>query len=491
MPTAGPKAQHPKQAMASERRHERGIARIVEYTPGAVKETGRPLPEPIGSGAMSGWVQAASNWLWGAPMLVLVLGTGLWLMVRLRGIQFRLFGRAFRDLTHKAEGKQEGDISPFAALMTAVGGIVGNGNLAGVATAITAGGPGALFWMWVSGVVGMGTMYAESALAVKYRRRGEDGLWVGGPMYYLRDRLGWRKVAAFFAFGLAAKTMFATTSVQSNSIASVAAAELGWRPVVTCAVVAVATAAAVVGGVKTIARVSEVLAPFMGLLYLGAAAVALVAFRDSLVPALELVFTHAFSPVAASGGFLGAGVREAIRFGVARGVYSNEAGTGSVPIAHASARTGDPPRQGRVAMLGVFLDTLVVSSATGLVLIASGAWSSGLDSTALTADAFARGLGGAGGTIVLVTSLLFGLSTLVTWAFYGEQSAAYLFGVRARKPYRLLYCLFIMGGSVAGARAIWAWGDLLNGMMAIPNLIALVVLVGELTRRSVQSSSGS
>jgi AGCS family alanine or glycine:cation symporter len=417
-------------------------------------------------------------------MLILVLGTGGYLLVRLRAIQFRRFGQAVRDLLHRREGEQDGDISPFAALMTAVGGIVGNGNLAGVATAITAGGPGALFWMWVSGLVGMGTMYAESVLGVRYRRKGKDGLWVGGPMYYLRDRLGWGKVAAFFAFGLAAKTMLATTTVQSNSIASVAAAELGWRPLLTCAVVALATGAAVVGGVKTIARVSEVLAPLMGLLYLGAGAVTLFLFRDALLPALELVFTHAFSPVAASGGFLGAGVREAFRFGVARGVYSNEAGTGSVPIVHASARTSDPARQGRVAMLGVFLDTLVVSSATGLVLIASGAWTSGLDSTALTADAFARGLGGAGGAIVLVTSLLFGLSTLVSWAFYGEQSAVYLFGIGARKPYRLLYCLAILGGAAGEARAIWAWGDLLNGVMAVPNLIALVVLAGEVARRA-------
>ena len=440
---------------------------------------------------MSEWVQAVSDWLWGPPMLVLVLGTGGYLLVRLRAIQFRQFGTAIGDLLRKGEGREEGDISPFAALMTAVGGIVGNGNLAGVATAITAGGPGALFWMWVSGLVGMGTMYAESVLGVRYRKRGADGLWVGGPMYYLRDRLGWRRVAAFFAVGLATKTMLATTTIQSNSIASVAAAELGWRPIVTCALVAGATGAAVVGGVRSIAKVSEVLAPLMGVLYLGAAAMVLVIFRDSLAPALELVFTHAFSPIAAGGGFLGAGVREAFRFGVARGVYSNEAGTGSVPIAHASARTADPPRQGRVAMLGVFLDTLVVSSATGLVLIASGAWTSGLDSTALTADAFARGLGPAGGTIVLVTSLLFGLTTLVTWAFYGEQSAVYLFGVRARRPYRLLYCLAILGGAAAGTRAIWAWGDLLNGVMAIPNLIALVVLAGELARRSRKTESST
>ena len=416
-------------------------------------------------------------------MLGLFLGTGLYLLVRLRVVQFRCFAAAWRDLLRRPGDSREGDISPFAALMTAVGGIVGNGNLAGVATAITAGGPGALFWMWVSGLVGMGAMYAESVLGVRYRRRGADGLWVGGPMYYLRDRLGWPKIAAFFAFGLAAKTLLATTTVQSNSIASVAASQLGWRPVFTCLVVALVTGAAVVGGVRSIARVSEVLAPAMGLLYLAAAGAVLVVFRQAVPAALELVLTHAFSPVAATGGFLGAGVREAFRFGVARGVYSNEAGTGSVPIAHASARTSSPERQGRVAMLGVFLDTLVVSSATGLVLLATGAWSSGLDSTALTASAFAEGLGGAGGPVVLVTSLLFGLSTLITWSFYGEQCAVYLFGVKVRRVYRGLYCVAILGGALAGARAIWAWADLLNGVMAIPNLIALVALGGELARR--------
>ncbi len=431
---------------------------------------------------MSEWIQRASDWLWGAPMLALVLGTGLYLAWRLRLVQLRHFGAALRGLFGRAEAGGEGDISPFAALMTAVGGIVGNGNLAGVATAITAGGPGALFWMWVSGAVGMGTMFAESVLGVRYRRKGADGLFVGGPMYYLRDRLGWHRVAAFFAFGMALKTLLATTTVQSNSIASVVGAELQWSPFMTCALVAAVTAAAVLGGVRSIGRISEVLAPFMGVLYLAGALAVLWAFRAELAPALDLVFRHAFSPVAAAGGFLGAGVREAFRFGVARGVYSNEAGTGSVPIAHASARTRQPVRQAGVAMLGVFLDTLVVSSATGLVLLASGAWTSGLDSTALTAEAFRAGLGGTGGWVVLAASLLFGLTTLITWAFYGEQCAVYLFGPRARRPYRALYCLAILGGSLAGARAIWAWADLLNGVMAIPNLIALVALGAEIAR---------
>ncbi len=427
-------------------------------------------------------VQAISDWLWGPPLLVLFLGTGAYLAIRLRVVQVTEFWPALRALGRRKGSAGEGDISPFAALMTAVGGIVGNGNIAGVATAITAGGPGALFWMWVSGVIGMGTMYAESVLGVRYRKKGADGLYVGGPMYYLRDRLGWPKVAAFFAFGLAVKTMFATTTIQSNSIAYVVESELGWKPLVTCALVAALTGVSVLGGVRSVARVSEFLAPIMGVLYLAGAGAVLWAFRDQIGAAFQLVVHHAFNPVAASGGFIGAGVREAFRFGVARGVYSNEAGTGSVPIAHASAKTGDPVAQGKVAMLGVFLDTLVVSSATGIVLISSGLWTSGVESSALTAGAFTQGLGPTGGLIVLAASLLFGLSTLISWAFYGEQCAAYLWGAKARKPYRMLYCLAILGGSLAGAQAIWAWGDLLNGIMAIPNLIAVLVLGGEVAR---------
>lgn len=433
---------------------------------------------------MSLWIQTASDFLWGLPMLSLVLGVGIYLLIRLRGVQIRQFGQSLRDLlSPPAADSSSGDITPFAALMTAVGGIVGNGNIAGVATAITSGGPGALFWMWISGLVGMGTMFAESVLGIVYRRKGKDGLYLGGPMYYLEDGLGWPGVASFFAIGMALKTLLATTTVQSNSMSLVAASELGWTPVFTCALAAVVTGAAVIGGVRSIARVSEVLAPLMGLLYLVGAVAVLWVFRSQLAASLALVIEHAFTPIAAGGGFLGASVRQAFRFGVARGVYSNEAGTGSVPIAHASARTNDPIAQGRIAMLGVFLDTMVVSSATGLVLLVSGAWRSGLESTTLTASAFSEGLGPAGGTVVLAASLLFGLSTLITWAFYGEQCAAYLLGPRARAPYRLLYCVAILGGSLAGAQAIWAWADLLNGVMAIPNLIAIVLLAGPVAKR--------
>lgn len=412
-------------------------------------------------------------------MLSLVLGVGLYVGLRSRFVQFWGFVSACRAITRSRQSAGEGDVSAFAALMTAVGGVVGNGNIAGVATAIMAGGPGALFWMWVSGVVGMATMFAESVLGVRYRRQGQDGFYAGGPMYYLEIRLGWPKVATFFALIMALKTLVATTTVQSNSIASVVESELGWAPIVTCTLVAIMTAFVILGGVRSVGRVSEVLTPAMGAIYLVAAAAAIAAYAEKVPEVLALVFEHAFTPIAGAGGFLGATVQQAMRFGLARGVYSNEAGTGSVPIAHASARTSNPITQGKIAMLGVFIDTLVVATATGMVLLLTGAWQSGLDSAALTAHAMGQALGPLGAPTVMIASILFGLSTLIAWAFYGETCAAYLFGPQARLPYRVLYCVAITGGALASVRATWALADLLNAFVVIPNLIALLLLAGE------------
>ncbi len=399
---------------------------------------------------MTSWIEVASGWLWGVPMLSLVLGIGLYIGVRCRFVQIWGFLSACRAVLKSRQSvEEEGDLSSFAALMTAVGGVVGNGNIAGVATAITAGGPGALFWMWISGIVGMATMFAESVLGVRYRRRGEDGFYAGGPMYYLEMRLGWPRVAAFFAFIMAFKTLVATTTVQSNSIASVVHSEIGWAPIVTCILVASITAFAILGGVRSIGRVSEILTPVMGTIYLVASAAAIVVYLERIPDVLALVFEHAFTPVAGVGGFLGASVQQAMRFGLARGVYSNEAGTGSVPIAHASARTNDPVSQGKIALLGVFIDTLVVATATGLILLLTDSWQTGLDSAALTAHAMGQALGPIGAPTVLVASVLFGLSTLIAWAYYGETCATYLFGLRARRPYRVLYCIAILGGALA------------------------------------------
>jgi len=436
-------------------------------------------------------------------VLYMLVGAGVLFFVRLGAVQIRDFFRAFGSLFNRQRDDADGDVSPVAALTTAVGGIVGNGNIAGVATAIVSGGPGALFWMWVSGVLGMGTMYAESYLGVKYRKKGTDQLFVGGPMYYMRDGLGprWKWVAAFFAFGLAAKTMLATTTIQSNSIASAMAAQFAAPENYTsylkdysiywCLLLSVLTGAAILGGIKTIGRVSEFVTPFMGVIYLVASGVVLVVFAKQIPAALEQVFKYAFTPMAGIGGAAGFSVQQAFRFGLARGVYSNEAGTGSVPIAHASAKTKAPAQQARIAMLGVFLDTMVVASATGLVLLVTGAWQAGDDSSAAVAGAFGQALGEYGKPVVTISCVLFGLTTLISWSFYGEQCATYLFGPLVRKPYRALYCLAIVGGAQEDTKAIWAWGDLLNGIMTIPNLLAIVLLSGQVAIAARRKSDES
>ncbi len=431
---------------------------------------------------MTDWIKAASNWLWGYPMMLLVLGVGLFYLVRLRAVQVRLLPRAIRATagSRASEAGAEGDVSPFGALMTSVGGIVGNGNIAGVATAITAGGPGALFWMWISALLGGGTMFAEGVLGVHTRERGEDGVYLGGPMYYMREI--WKPLAVFYALGQAFRVCTSTTTIQANSIATVVESELGIAPLVACGLTAVITGFVVVGGVQQIGRVMEVLAPFMGLLYLSGALIAIFYFIEEVPTVLSMVVKNAFTPAAGIGGFAGATVTQAFRFGIARGVYSNEAGTGVAAIAHASAQTKDPIRQGTIAMLGVFIDTIIICSATGIVLLASGAYTSGLDSSALTAEAFSRALGAAGGPIVAAASVLFGISTLITCEFYGEQCAAYVFGARARVPYRLLFSVAILGGALAGVRVIWAYGDLLSGLIAIPSIIALFVVSGTVLR---------
>lgn len=428
-------------------------------------------------------MQHLAGFLWSGPLLALVLIVGAYSTFRFGALQFRCFFPAWRAALRRPVRAGEGDISSLRALTTALGGIVGNGNIAGVATAITAGGPGALFWMWVSGWLGMATMFAESTFGLRYRVRGADGMWIGGPMYYLRDGLGWRRAAWLFAAIMSIKTLVATTSVQSNSMASVFRAEWGVAPLVTCLFAALATAAAVVGGVRSIGRVSALLTPLMGALYLTAAGATLAVFAAEIGPALELIVRSAWSPAAPVGAFAGAGVKQAVRFGLARGVYSNEAGTGSVPIAHASASAESPETQGKIAMLGVFLDTQVVATATGLVLLATGGWSSSLDSSALTAAAMAKGIGASAGPVILLSSVFFGLSTLITWEFYGEQCTSFLLGTWSRRPYRFLYCFAILGGAVESARVTWALADFLNALVIIPNALGVALLVHRQRRR--------
>ena len=433
------------------------------------------------------WVSWASGWVWGPPMLVLLVGTGVFLTIRLRGIQIRGLGHAlYLAFIVRREQGAEGDISHFQALMTALAATVGTGNIAGVATAIASGGPGALFWMWVTGFFGMATKYAEAVLAVKYRVTDANGTMAGGPMYYLRDglRAPWLGVvfaafAALAAFGIG-------DMVQSNSVADAVNMTLAVPPWMTGVVLMVGTGAVLLFGIKGIGRVTSVLVPAMiGMYMLGA--LALLALNLDRIPAaLALVVEHAFSYHAAAGGFAGATVKEAVRFGVARGVFSNESGLGSAPIAAAAAQTRSPVSQALVSMTQTFIDTLVVCTMTGLVLLVTDAWKSGSDGASLTVEAFSRGLpwvlweGGpaVGGLVVTIGLALFAWSTILGWSYYGEKSVEFLAGSRAVLPYRVLFTGLVVVGAVGGLEIVWNVSDLMNGLMALPNLVGLLLLSG-------------
>lgn len=420
--------------------------------------------------------------VWGPLMLVLILGVGLFLMLGLRLMPLLRIGTGFSLLwggrQSRSGDESSGEIPPFQALMTALSATVGTGNIAGVATAVFLGGPGALFWMWCTALVGMATKFSEAVLAVKYREVDEAGNHVGGPMYYIKNGLGakWAWLGTAFAiFGAIAGFGIGNT-VQSNSVASVIEANFHVPVWMTGVVLMVLVGAVLIGGIKRIGHVAGALVPLMAIAYLVAGLVVLAIFADRIPHALDLVFTHAFSPAAAEGGFAGAAVWAAIRFGVARGVFSNEAGLGSAPIAHAAAQTKNPVRQGLIAMLGTFIDTIIICSITGLVIISSGVWISGESGAALTSAAFAAALPSAGNYIVAVALAIFAFTTIIGWSFYGERCVEYLFGVKAIRPYRFLWILAVPLGAVVDLEFIWLVADTLNAMMAIPNLIALALL---------------
>jgi AGCS family alanine or glycine:cation symporter len=424
-------------------------------------------------------------------MLVLILGVGLYLQAGLKLMPLRYLGRGFRLLFSgrktTVDVEKEGEVSPFNALMTAMSATVGTGNIAGVATAVFIGGPGALFWMWCTALVGMATKYAEAVLAVRYREVDELGNHIGGPMYYIRNGLGrrWGWLAFLFAlFGMLAGFGIGNT-VQSNSVSQVLQATFGIPEYATGLTLMALTAAVLLGGIKRIGAVAGKLVPLMAISYVGAAFIVLVINADKIGPALGLVFTHAFSPIAAEGGFAGAAVWAAIRFGVARGIFSNEAGLGSAPIAHAAARTKDPVKQGMIGMLGTFIDTIVICTMTGLVILTSGAWTGGENGAALTSMAFATVLPSVGAQIVAIALAVFAFTTILGWSFYGEKCAEYLFGVKAIVPFRVLWILGVMIGTLVQLDFAWLLADTLNALMAIPNLVALVLLspvVFKLTR---------
>ena len=425
--------------------------------------------------------------VWGPLMLILLLGTGIFLTIGLRGMTIARIPYAFRQLFKGRKGSGEGEISPFNALMTALSSTVGTGNIAGVATAIGIGGPGALFWMWCTAVVGMATKYAEAVLAVKFRETDNTGKKVGGPMYYIKNGLGqrWKPLAILFAlFGSLAGFGLANT-VQSNTVSQVLLNNFAIPTVASGLIMTLLVALVLLGGIKRIANVAGKLVPLMASIYLLSTLIILAMHITEIPSALWLIVDSAFNGSAATGGFAGATVMLALRMGVSRGIFSNESGLGSAPIAHAAAETNSPVRQGTIAMLGTFIDTLIICTMTGLVLIVTGLWSSDLQGAAMTLQVFDNNLP-LGGSILAICIALFAFTTMLGWSYYGERCAQFLFGAKIVIPFRVLWVIGIFVGTQMSLGMVWKMSDALNGLMAIPNLIALLLLspvVFKLTRQ--------
>lgn len=431
------------------------------------------------------WNTWLNGYVWGAPMIVILIGTGLLLTVLTGAVQFRRLGFALREVLGKLtrRGGGAGNVSPFQAVATALASTVGVGNIAGVATAIFVGGPGALFWLWVSGVLGMCTKYVEIVVALHYREPDASGTMRGGAMYTLKKGLGLPWLGTIFALLTALAAFGIGNMVQANSVADSLRASFGVSPTVTGIVLVVITAAVIIGGITRIGEVTQYLVPFMCLLYIGGGLVVLATHAGALPRVLADVFNGAFSGTAAVGGFAGSTVALAMRYGIARGLFSNEAGLGSAPMVHAAAQTDHPVRQGMYGIFEVFVDTILVCSVTGLVILLTGTWTSGLNGAALSAKAFETGLPGTWGHVVVTGGiLLFSYSTLIGWSYYGETGIVYLLGARAALPYRLLWLVFIYIGATGSLQLVWGIADTLNGLMAVPNLVSVLASIPLLLR---------
>jgi AGCS family alanine or glycine:cation symporter len=441
---------------------------------------------------MTGFIAELNSLVWGPPMLVLLLGTGVYLTLGLRFMTLRHIGEGFRLLIRGRHSTAEGDIPPFRALMTSLSATIGTGNIGGVATAIALGGPGALFWMWMTALVGMATKYAEAVCAVRFREQDERGNYSGGPMYYIKNGLHrrWHWLGVAFAiFGSLAGFGIANT-VQSNSVSDVLLTTFNVPPLIAGLVLMVLVGAVVLGGIRRIAGVASFLVPFMAVAYF-IMGLGIILFNLAEVPgALLTIVEAAFNPAAATGGFAGATVWAALRWGVARGIFSNEAGLGSAPIAHAAARTNQPVQQGMIAMLGTFIDTLIICTITGLVIVITDVLPSGMSGPSLTSMAFSRAMPG-GEYVVALGLCLFAFTTMIGWSFYGERCAVFLFGARAIMPFRIAWVCAVPLGTVAQLDTVWLIADTLNALMAVPNLIALILLsplVFRLTREHLDKS---
>ncbi len=434
-------------------------------------------------------VNSVNGLVWGPPMLVLILGTGLFLMAMLKFMPLARIGTGFALIWRgRTKGDEEtGEISPFQALMTCLAATVGTGNIAGVATAIFLGGPGALFWMWCTALVGMATKYCEVVLAVHYREKDDRGEHVGGPMYAIKNGLGKRWVwlgGAFAIFGGLAGFGIGNM-VQVNSMALALEATFSVPLWVTGLVTMLFVGLVILGGIKRIGAVAAALVPFMCVAYVIAGIVVLVVHAAEIPHAFELIFTHAFTPIAATGGFAGAAVMAAIRFGVARGIFSNEAGLGTAGIAQAAGTTQSSVRSGLIGMMGTFIDTIIICSITGLAIICSGVWAGGESGAALSAAAFESAMPGIGGALLTIALVVFAFTTILGWSYFGEKCWEFMVGTKAIWPFRVIWVLAVPFGAIAQLDFAWLLADTLNGLMAIPNLVSLLLLspvVAKLTK---------
>jgi len=428
-------------------------------------------------------LSAAANWVWGIPLLILLFGTHLFLTFRLRFIQ-RYIGTAIK-LSFQKTREGAGDVSHFGALTTALAATIGTGNIVGVATAVAAGGPGAVLWMWLTGVFGIATKYAEAVLSVKYRITTPGGQMAGGPMYVLERGLKRKWLGVVFAFLTAITAFGIGNMVQANSISTLVQDTFKISPWITGVIMTFFTAVVILGGIKSIANVCERLVPFMAVFYI-LGCLLLLSLNVSAIPeTLRLIVSGAFNGQAAVGGFLGAAMREAMRYGIARGLFSNESGLGSAPIVAAAAQTRNPVRQALVSSTGTFWDTVVVCALTGMVIVNSGEWTKGLNGSLLTKAAFSE-VPVAGPILLTVGLLTFVFSTILGWSYYGEKAAEYLLGGRIILPYRVAWVALVMVGSVATMPMVWSFADIANGCMAVPNLISLLALNGVIIKETKQ-----
>ena len=426
------------------------------------------------------------NFIWGPPLLVLLVGTGILLTIRLHLLQIFKLPKAL-SLIFRAQNTGSGDIDSFKALCTALSATVGTGNIVGVATAIHAGGPGALFWMWMAAFFGMATKYAEGLLAVKYRETDEKGEIAGGPMYYIKNGMGekYKWLGTLFAFfGVLVAYFGIGTFAQVNSIVDITKMTIGLDPVWTGAILTIFVAAITIGGLQSIAAAASRIVPAMAFIYFLSTIGVLLVFADKVPAAVSMIFESAFTTTAATGGFLGATVMMAMRNGVARGVFSNESGLGSAPIVVAAAKTKWPAEQGLISMTGTFIDTIIICTLTGLTLVVTGVWCGMENGAALTNAAFTSAFPVFGGYMLLIGLVLFAFTTILGWNYYGERCMIYLVGTKGVLPYRLVFILLIASGAFLKLEAIWILADIVNGLMAIPNLIALLFLSGICVRET-------